>query len=122
MLFLVALAAAGAAPSIIAPARGSADFDVQCMIVTEQASQSDKLDAATKGQLGLAIMFYFGRVDSALAGNALKERIRANGKRLEGQNLAPVLKTCGEFMTERGSTMQAMGAALEAESKAAPAK
>jgi hypothetical protein len=111
----VALAPAPAAPATDSPVRGTLDFDVQCMIATEQVTNSDKLDATAKSQLSLAMMFYFGRVDSAASGDALKAHIRAAAKRMRGQQLGPVLKGCGDYMTERGSAMESMGHSLEAE-------
>jgi hypothetical protein len=112
---LAPASAAPSAPSAPSPPRGSVDFDVQCMIATEQVTNGGKLDATAKSQLSLAMMFYFGRVDSAVSGDTLKAHIRAAAKQMEGRPLAPVLKGCGEYMTERGTAMESMGHSLEAE-------
>ena len=118
ILFLAwATAAAGAAPAAAAASQGTSDFDVQCMIVIEQVTSSDRADAATKSQLAMALMYYFGRVDSVASGNALKARIRAATKGLQGHQIAPVLKGCGEYMTKRGTAMETLGKSLQAEDK-----
>ena len=123
MLFIALTAAiAGAAPAAAMPSPGSVDFDVQCMMTTQQVTGRGNADEKTKSQLALAMMFYFGRIDSAVKGDALKVHIRAAAKRLQGQQLAPVLKQCGQFMTQRGTAMEALGHSLEAEGKSGAAK
>ena len=71
-----------------------------------------------KGAVELAMMFYFGRVDSALSGDALEDRLETEAKRLEGKPLGPLLQQCGHFMEARGKTLEAIGAKLEAREKA----
>ena len=101
------------------PPRGSTDFDVQCMLVTQQLVNNSKVDAKAKSQITLAMIFYFGRVDQAVSGDALKARIRTAAKALQGHAIAPLLKDCGQFMTARGAAMQKVSGSIGAELKPA---
>lgn len=117
---LLGIAAPTTAPSVAPiPPRGSTDFDVQCMLVTQQLAGSNKVEAKAKSQIVLAMIFYFGRVDKAVPGDALKGRIRIAAKALQGHAIAPLLKDCGQFMTARGAAMQKVSASIGAELKPA---
>jgi hypothetical protein len=94
------------------PPRDQVAFDIQCMIASQFAS--DKVDGAPKAAMELAVMYYFGRVDAVLSGAALETRLEEEGKAVEGKQLAPLLKSCGEFMQVHGKTLQDVGAKLQA--------
>lgn len=113
MLFLMAAQAPIVRES---PATDQLGFDIRCMVATQAASEN--VDGAVKAAIELSMMFYFGRVDSALSGSALEQRFEAEGKALEGKPLGPILQQCGEFMKERGKALQAIGAKLEARERA----
>jgi len=116
MLFLaLAAAAAGAAPAIGTPPHGSVDYDVQCMIATDTAA--GRVDAATKEKLSRLLMFYFGRVDAVVTGDALKRRMVAAAKRLQGHPLGPVVQDCGQFMTDHATAMERIGSVLGSQAK-----
>ena len=107
MLFLAwaaaALGAAPAAPAAAMAPHGSAEYDVQCMLAMQGAA--GRVDAASREKVGLVMMFYFGRVDSALSGAALKQRMLNAGKTLQGRQLGPILQDCANFMNQRGHAM-----------------
>jgi hypothetical protein len=119
-LLAMTAAALAAAPAPTMPAQGTVDFDVQCMVVVQQAS--DRVDESAKATLNAVAMFYFGRVDAAVSGEALKTRLRAAGKRIDGQQLGPMARACGEFMGVRSKALQQTGESLDAEQKAGSAK
>jgi len=121
MLFLAwAAAAVGAAPVAGSPAHGSVDYDVQCMIATDSAA--GRVDAATKEKLGRLLMFYFGRVDAVVSGDALKRQMVAAAKRLQGRPLGPVVQDCGQFMTDHATAMERTGRTLQSQAKSGSAK
>lgn len=106
---LLFLAAQTAAPS---PAvSDQLGFDVQCMIASQTASE--QAEGAAKAGLTLATMFYFGRVDSALSGDALMLRMEQEAKSLQGKPLAGLMQQCGQFMTARGKALQDVATQLE---------
>ena len=65
-------------------------------------------------------MFFFGRVDSVLSGQALEKRLAAEGEALEDSPMGPLLQRCAQFMEVRGKAMQDLGARLEAAGKPQP--
>jgi hypothetical protein len=109
LVTLLFLAAQAAAPS---PAvSDQLGFDVQCMIASQTASE--QAEGAAKAGLTLATMFYFGRVDSILSGDALMLRMEQEAKALQGKPLAGLMQQCGQFMTTRGKALQDVGTKLE---------
>ena len=118
MKLLLALALVGQSVAVGAagPANDQLGFDVRCMVASQAAS--DRLDGGMKVALEMAVMYFFGRVDAVLAGPALEERLQLEARSLEGAPLGPLLKQCGQFMKERGKTLEEIGAKLEAREKA----
>lgn len=102
--FAFLLAAAVAQP-------GSTTFDVRCMLAAQVAVE--QVEADQQANLQLAVMFYFGRADSALSEQALEETVGQESVALEGQDLGPILTECGGFMEQRGDAMMEIGARLE---------
>jgi len=80
------------------------------MVAGDQAA--GRVSGATKTQLGMVLMFYFGRVDSALSGNSLKQHLGDAVKGLEGRQLGPVLQDCAQFMNARGKAMEGVRRSL----------
>jgi hypothetical protein len=104
------------AAAVAAPATSDFDFDVQCMIATQQASGQLEGELAFAAQL--AAMYYFGRVDSGLSSVELERRMAAAAKEIEGRPLGPLLEKCGDYMKVRGKLMEDLGARLERREKA----
>lgn len=107
---LVAAALAVAAPSTALPPvtiapRGTVEFDMQCMLAGQAAA--NQLKPPVRDQVGGLMMYYFGRVDSAVSGGAAKERLRRVIATLRDHNLAPLMPACGQFMTQHGAAMEA---------------
>ena len=103
----------------VAPAAPGTDrvgFDVQCMVASQAIA--DRVDGSMKAAVEMAVMFYFGRIDSVLSGAELEQRLGNEALKLEGKPLGPLLQQCGQFMQERGKTLQEIGAKLEAREKA----
>ena len=98
------------------PAPDQFEFDTQCMVATQLATE--QLEGATALATQLAAMYYFGRVDGALSNTALEQRLAAAAKAIEGRPLGPLLEQCGAFMKERGDVMKRIGDKLEAREKA----
>jgi hypothetical protein len=113
MFALLLMAQAVVAPvTPVAPGSDQVGFDIQCMIASQNAT--DKVDGATKAAMELAVMYYFGRVDAVLSGAALETRLEEEGRAIEGKQLGPLLKGCGEFMQAHGKILQDIGAKLQA--------
>ena len=115
-----ALSIAAAPAPTVGPPRGSQEYDIQCMLVVNQVFP--KVDAATKPKLGQLAMYYFGRVDSKIAGSPLQQRMGQVARRMTGRPLMPMLKDCGDFMAQRGAAMQHMGQTVNAQVKGQPSK
>lgn len=109
LVTLLFLAAQTAAPS--PAASDQLGFDVRCMLASQTASE--QADGAAKAGLTLATMFYFGRVDSVLSGDALMLRMDQEGKAIRGEPLAGLIQQCGQFMTARGKALQDVATQLE---------
>ncbi len=105
------------AAAVQAAPRDQISFDIRCMVAAQQVMEH--IDGAEKTAVGMASMYYFGRVDSALTGANLEQRLEAESKSLIGQPLGPLLAECGEYMTERGKALMAIGEAIEKKERAA---
>lgn len=116
LLLAVTLIGQSVVAGTAGPAKDQLGFDIQCMVASQAAS--DRVDGGMKVALEMAVMYFFGRVDAVLAGSELEERLQLESKSLEGAPLGPLLKQCGQFMKERGKTLEDIGAKLEAREKA----
>ena len=105
------------AAAVQAAPRDQIAFDVRCMVASQQVME--QAEGADKAALSMASMYYFGRVDAALAGADLERRLEAESRAMMGQPLGPILEQCGEFMTERGKALMAIGESLEKKERAA---
>jgi hypothetical protein len=108
---LAALVAAPAAP-LPAQAEDPAGFDLRCLVTIAQAAESMPKDQADG--LGLAMMFYAGRVDVTVAAEKLDARWTSAAKQVEGRPLAPIMQECGTFMESRGTAMVDLSKRLDA--------
>jgi hypothetical protein len=104
------------AAMVAAPASDQSEFDMQCMVATQLATE--QLEGTTAMATQMAAMYYFGRVDGAFPDAVLEERLASVAKAIEGRPLGPLLEQCGAFMKERGEVMQKIGARLDAREKA----
>jgi len=100
----IAAPATAVPPVTIAP-RGSVEFDMQCMLAGQAAANQVK--PPVREQVAGLMMYYFGRVDSAVSGDSAKERLRRVIASLREHNLAPLMPACGQFMTQHGAAMEA---------------
>jgi hypothetical protein len=106
---LAAAAAAGTDP---------AAFDIQCVIATESAMQNDSLKPEVKTMLMSAMTYFSGRVDAEVASGQLEGKLTAQVKAMEGKEIGPLLKQCGDYMTARGKIWTDIGNHMEASAKA----
>ena len=110
-----------ALPLLAAAAAAGADpvaFDVQCVIATQSAMEDPSLKPELKAMLMSAVTYFSGRVDAETSAADLESRLLATAKALQGQPVGPLLKQCGDFMTERGKVWTDMGGRIEAREKA----
>ena len=92
---------------------GSAAFDVQCMLVTQQAAtEIEDKQIALANQI--AAMFFMGRVDGAVGESQLVAVAEQAGEALKGRPLGPMLVQCGDFMQQRGKVIEKVGAEVQA--------
>ena len=105
----IGLAAAGLALQAL-PAPGTRDFDIQCFALLSVASDNNS-DDANAVALQMATMFYFGRVDSQIGMEALGPEIEAFADQADAGNvdLDALAQACGDFMSERGTALEALG-------------
>ena len=98
-----------------APAAGPdpVTFDIQCVIATESAMANPAVKPETKLMLMSALTFFSGRVDAEISPAELENRLVDQAKSLEGQQIAPLLKSCGEFMQSRGKVWTDIGERLQ---------
>ena len=101
-----------AAIAIATPALAqSADNDVKCLLLSSAFSRMEK-DAGRKQVAEVAAIYYFGRVDTRLAGAALKNQILAQGKSLNGANAGQQMTACAKQMQVRRKAFQALGQSI----------
>ena len=109
-----ALALMAAAP---AAAPDAVTFDIQCVIATESAMASPAVKPEAKVMLMSALTFFSGRVDAEISATELENRLIEQAKTLQGQQIAPLLKSCGEFMQARGKVWAGIGERLQEREK-----
>ena len=101
-----------AAIAIATPALAqSADTDVKCLLLSSAFSRMEK-DAGRKQVAEVAAIYYFGRVDTRLAGDALRKQILAQGKSLNGANAGQQMTACAKQMQVRRQAFQALGQSI----------
>ena len=101
-----------AAIAIATPALAqSADTDVRCLLLSSAFSRMEK-DPGRKQVAEVAAIYYFGRVDTRLAGAALKNQILAQGKMLNGANAGQQMTVCAKQMQVRRKAFQALGQSI----------
>ncbi|GAA4030818.1 hypothetical protein GCM10022281_07820 [Sphingomonas rosea] len=110
MWWLAGLIALQPVPGVAAP--GSRDFDMQCMLVTQQAASAlpDK-DMALMAQI--AAMFFMGRVDSSVTQAQLGALAEQAAGAIKGKPIGPILQSCGDFMQRRGKIFEQVGTEVE---------
>ena len=116
---IIALLLSAAAVQAASP--DSAAFDLRCMLVTERLREAG--DESARAMATAAMTFFFGRVDARLGPAEIEAGLRTQEPwlRTVGEaELRATLQACGNFMTERGNAMQAIGARVEGPLPATP--
>jgi hypothetical protein len=93
-------------------------FDIQCVIAAQTAIQSPDLKPELKMMLMSAVTYFSGRLDAELSAADLEARLLVESKRLEGQQIAPMLQQCGDYMEARGKVWTDIGERMKAREKA----
>lgn len=112
MGIIALIAVAGATVAV----PGSIDFDVQCAIAAQQASE--QVDESVKADLTAAVTFYMGRADVRVPAAELEDRLTIAAQALEGAPLGPLLQQCGSFMLARGKAWEDIGQRMLAREEA----
>lgn len=107
-----------AAQSAALPPPESRDFDLTCLMASQQAATVEtNRDLALVYQM--AAVFYMGRIDRlATDAREVGDDILRVGGSLAGRQVGPILVSCGEFMQERGERFEQIGADVERREKA----
>lgn len=109
MWWMAALIAAQPVAGSAVP--GSREFDMQCMLVTQQAA-TEVTDKNLALMTQIAAMFFMGRVDVGLGQGQLAAAGEEAATSVKGKPLGPLLQACGDFMQQRGKVFEAVGAKL----------
>ena len=116
---LVTVAALAAAIASPAPAQ-KVDNDVRCMLLSNVFARSEK-DTGRQKVAEVASIYYFGRVDARLSGDALRRAILDQGKSMSAASAGPAMTACARTMQQRRLAFQSLGQSLAASAvKAAP--
>lgn len=111
MWWMAGMMAMQAAPTAATPS--SQAFDVQCMVVSQQAASQIK-DSTLALATQMATIFYMGRIDSQLTEAELLREAEAASVALAGQPLGPLLTACGDYMKQRGQRLERIGSDIVA--------
>ena len=93
---------------------GQASFDLKCVVASSTAMENSAVKPELKVLMMSAVTYYTGRVDAEIPAAELEERLVETGKSIEGQQVASLLKDCGEFMTRQGKIWTDVGERLKA--------
>jgi hypothetical protein len=93
-------------------APGTLTFDVRCMIVLGQLSQSD--DPTMRAAASTASQYYFGRIDGRVADAELEAAIWRETRGMREEEQAPLVQACAAHMQARGERLVEVGNRISA--------
>ena len=107
-LFVAVLAAIAAAPADTAR---DVEADLRCMIGATAAADRVADDKVRQQLLGAAA-FYMGRIDARMSERQIEARMVAMAPAMPSIDWQREMTACGEYLRQRGSSFQALGARL----------
>ncbi len=108
-LTLTVLGAVLGATVLAGPASAQGvDGDVRCLLLSNFFSKTEK-EAPKKQMAAMTGLFYAGRVDARLSGNALKAQLIAQTKALQGQNSGQLMTACAQQVLANQRNLSAIG-------------
>ncbi|MCA1653612.1 MAG: hypothetical protein ABR588_01030 [Sphingomicrobium sp.] len=87
------------------------DQDVRCLLLSNAFAKAEKDPAKRNIAVGSGL-YYFGRVDARLSGDALRNQILAQGKLLTNQNAGPLMTACAQQLQVRQRLLLTLGQSL----------